>query len=208
MSEYSKSWDKQHQKYKGTDWIDKPTIFAENMSKYFPKSGKLLDLGAGQGQDSRFFANQGYQVVSTDFSDEGLKLNREKSKGLDISVEKLDLSKKFIYKDQSFDIVYSHLALHYFDKETTQSIFTEIHRTLKGNGIVAILLNSTADDEYNSGEVIEKDFFKIGQITKRYFNPTSLSEFVTEFETLLLDDQGKTYKDKKNLVRFVGKKVV
>lgn len=61
-------WDKKHDKYAAQSWIDKPSIFVKEVIKYFPKMGKILELAAGQGQDSRFFASKGYKVVSTDFS--------------------------------------------------------------------------------------------------------------------------------------------
>ena len=47
-------WQKQHQKYSTFDWITKPTMFAQQIVNFLPENGKLIDLGAGQGQDSRF----------------------------------------------------------------------------------------------------------------------------------------------------------
>lgn len=43
------TWEKLHSSYVGTDWIDKPSIFAKEAIKHFPKNGKILELGAGQG---------------------------------------------------------------------------------------------------------------------------------------------------------------
>ena len=67
-------WEAKHKKYQDCDWINEPTLFVKSAIKYFPKTGKILDLGAGQGQDSRFLATQGYTVVSTDVSDYALEL--------------------------------------------------------------------------------------------------------------------------------------
>jgi hypothetical protein len=61
-------WDEQHDKYLSTDWIDKPSIFVQWVIDYFPPSGSVLDLGAGQAQDSRFLTEKGYEVMATDFS--------------------------------------------------------------------------------------------------------------------------------------------
>ncbi len=47
------SWNQLHKQYKDTDWIDKPNIFATEIIQYLPRLGKLLDLGAGQGQDTK-----------------------------------------------------------------------------------------------------------------------------------------------------------
>lgn len=55
------TWSDLHDNYKTKAWIDKPSIFAETAIAYFPAKGKILDLGAGLGQDSRFFAERGYE---------------------------------------------------------------------------------------------------------------------------------------------------
>ena len=59
-------WEELHKRYDGLDWTEKPSIFAEEVVQYFPKNGVLLDLGAGQGQDSVYFAQAGFSVFSTD----------------------------------------------------------------------------------------------------------------------------------------------
>lgn len=57
-------WKELHSSYQEQDWIKKPSLFAETVIQYFPKSGKILELGAGHGQDTVFFTKQGYEVVS------------------------------------------------------------------------------------------------------------------------------------------------
>lgn len=206
-------WDKLHKHYSNQDWIEKPNIFAEEVLEYFPKSGKILCLGDGQGQDGRFFASKGYEVTSTDISDEAQNINKEKIKEQkleNITVEKLDLTEKFPYTDATFDIVYAHLSLHYFSEKVTKSIFKEIKRVLKGGGIVAVFTNSVNDPEFNTGKRIEQELFEIEGIQKRFFSKYSMLFFANEFETILVDDNGRTYKDEAkgvhNLVRFLGKK--
>ena len=58
MNQY---WNKLHNKYTKEDWIDKPSLFAQSIIKYFPKTGQIIDIGGGQGQDSRFFAENEYK---------------------------------------------------------------------------------------------------------------------------------------------------
>ena len=63
----SNVWKDLHKNYAQQDWIDKPSIFAEQVLPYFPKDGKILELGAGQAQDSCYFAEQGFSVTATAF---------------------------------------------------------------------------------------------------------------------------------------------
>ena len=57
-----KYWAEIHRKYARESWIDKPTLFAQNAINYFPSKGKLLELGAGRGQDAYFFAPTGIRL--------------------------------------------------------------------------------------------------------------------------------------------------
>jgi len=171
-------------------------------------------LGAGQGQDSRFFAQKGYKVVSTDYAQEGLKLSRQQINEIlkdHIALEELDLAHPFPYPDNSFNIVYAHLSIHYFDIKTTQQIFAEIKRVLKPGGIVAIMTNSTNDPEYNTGNKLEENYFEVHPgMKKRFFSVETMGTFAKKFQTLVLDNNGEGYKDRRkdvnHLIRFVGKK--
>lgn len=206
-------WKDLHSNYQEQNWVEKPSIFAETAIQYFPKSGKILELGAGHGQDTIFFANQGYDVLSTDIEISSLasnlfkQSNRLKEK---IAPMQLDLNNSLPFDDNSFDVVYAHLSLHYFDQKSTWNIINEIERVLKPNGVFAFLTNSVNDPEYNTGTMLEDDFFQINKVTKRYFSIESTRKFTRNFEVSLLDSLGQTYKDQakgiSNLIRFIGHK--
>jgi SAM-dependent methyltransferase len=211
-----RAWQEIHSHYKASDWIDKPSLFAEIAISYFPKSAHILELGAGQGQDSRYFAEHGFTVVSTDLEDSALELNKSKipenikSK---IEVQKLDLRGEFPFNSESFDVVYAHLSLHYFGRETMYVILNQITRVLKPGGIVAFFVNSTSDPEFGTGKQIESELFQIDGMTKRYFSLESARSFFAEYyDVILLDNFGETYKDAAkgvhNLIRFIGSKPV
>lgn len=208
----SKVWEDIHKNYQQQDWINKPSIFAEQAIEYFPKGGRVLELGAGQAQDGCFFAEQGFTVVSTDLEESALKLAKEKvvEKGVKVDIKKVDLREELPFKNESFDVVYAHLSLHYFDQDTTQRLFGEIQRVLKPGGVLAFLVNSVNDPEYQQGDEIEPDYFQIDKTKKRYFSEETAREFTKYFDTNLIDELGVTYKDRAigvhNLVRFIGKK--
>jgi SAM-dependent methyltransferase len=206
-------WERRYRSHREQDWEKKPSLFAETAVKYFPKSGKVLELGAGTGQDTRFFAENGYEVVSTDISASAIALSKTKIPPTlqdNITLQQVDVTTGLPFPAESFDVVYAHLSLHYFDKETTASTFEEIRRVLKKGGVFAFLVNSTRDPEYESGLEKEPGLLRIGGITKRYFSVETAREFVSGFVIILLDYLGETYKDSAigvhNLVRFVGVK--
>ncbi len=207
-------WDEKHKRYSEAEWINQPTLFAQWVIQYFPLEGNILDVGCGQAQDARFFAERGYAVTGIDLSETGLQLARQKlppQLQSRVHFERTNIAAPLLFADLSFDVVYSHLAIHYFDHGTTEEIFSELHRVLKPGGIIAVLVNSIHDPEYGTGEKIEDHYFKIGEFNKRFFSKESLSEFARKFQITVCDEEGETYKDRAvdttNLVRLVGKKI-
>lgn len=206
-------WEELHAHYQEQAWVEKPSIFAETAVQYFSKSGRVLELGAGHGQDSFYFVKQGYEVVSTDIETSSLEFNlakqpletREK-----IKIMQVDLKEELPFEENSFDCIYAHLSLHYFDRETTFEIINKVERILKPGGIFAFLANSINDPEYNTGSFLEKDFFLIGKVAKRYFSIEYARQLTRNFEVNLIDNLGQTYKDQAkgvhHLIRFIGHK--
>jgi ubiquinone/menaquinone biosynthesis C-methylase UbiE len=202
-------WQIKHQKYATTKWINKPTIFAKQIIKILPKNTKLIDLGAGQGQDSRFFADNNFQVTSTDLTTKALEISKSKHLDQNIEYKVVDLSQELPFKNSSYDIVYSHLALQFFDEETTKKLFDEIYRILKKGGIFAAFVNTINDPEVARSEKIEEEYFlcPVG-IKKRFFSIEYFRQLIgNKYQIKILDENGETYKDSiKNLIRFVGTK--
>lgn len=201
----SDHWQAKRDEYKTSDWSDTPTIFAKFITEYLPVSGSLIDLGAGLGQDSLYFAGKGFDVTSTE-----IILDTKLTFPSNVSRKFVDTSQPLDFPDDSFDVVYAHLSLHYFDHATTGRIFSEIYRILKPSGIFAFLVNSTSDPEYRTGNEIEKDYFETAGTTKRYFDENTAREFAKAFEVIICDENGGSYKDQAKgvhgLVRFIGRK--
>ncbi len=208
------AWNNLHKYYQSQDWINKPNIFAKEILKYIKQGSKILDLGAGQGSDTRFFASNGYSVTSTDILEDALTLNKSKlppELSDKVKIQILDMTSKFPFADGEFDVVYAHLSFHYFDLATTKLVLKEIHRVLKQDGLLIMLNNSTSDPQYKTGKVIEPDYFVIEDKNKRFFSINSVRELIKDdFDIVLLDDLGETYKDAEkgihNLIRLVAKK--
>ncbi len=208
-------WNEALKRYATKDWANKPTLFAEQIQQYLPAQGNLLELGSGQGQDALYFAKQGYDVTATDLVDTGLKECEQKAKAenLNINFQLVDIAKTLPFEDKSFDIIYSHLGLHYLNKEGTEQLFREIHRILKPGGILVSLFNTVEDPEMTSPgfEKIEENFYRevAFDFYKRFFSVEETKYFIDGlFKPILLDNHGETYKDEiKTLIRLVAKKI-
>jgi SAM-dependent methyltransferase len=205
------TWQNLQNRYTKEDWVKKPSIFAEQAITYFPKQGALLELGAGVGQDSAFFASKGYDVTATDVTTEKLLENKELQQQPHlVDTRQIDLREPLPFDDAAFNIVYAHLSLHYFTNQQTRAIFAEIYRVLAPGGTFAFFTNSTSDPEYGVGTQLEPDYFDVEGVAKRYFTVQAAADYAKDFETVLLDNNGETYKDAAkgvhNLIRYIGVK--
>lgn len=86
---------------------------------------KVLDLGAGHGAFSKKLFNLGYNVYACDLFPEIFKFNK-------VECLKVDLTKEFPYKVNTFDIVVAiEVSEHITNHEV---VFSEISRILKKGG--------------------------------------------------------------------------
>jgi len=104
----------------------------EHFLKLLQQEGKtsLLEIGAGPGRDSKFFQEQGLNVVSTDLSPEMVK--RCHQKGLTAYV--MD----FLHLDfpsGSFDAIYSLNCLLHVPSQNLSAVLETIQRLLKPTGL-------------------------------------------------------------------------
>ncbi|SFJ15210.1 methyltransferase domain-containing protein [Thermoflavimicrobium dichotomicum] len=98
-------------------WGKQPNRLAKRVFEFISKDKakglKLVDLGAGEGRDSVYFAEQGLDVLAVDISSAGLMktLRLAEQKNVSVSVQEADLNSLCL--ENSIDILYSIGALQY-----------------------------------------------------------------------------------------------
>lgn len=194
------------------DWEDRPSLFAQFALSYFPASGSVLELGAGLGKDSRYFASYGYKVTCSDFSDEALRISQMEAINQKLVIDhvNLDLKYPFQFEDQTFDIVYSHAVLHYFSHKITDQILAEIYRVLKDGGVFATLLKSKEDPEIERSLKLEENFYRTPNgLVERFFNIEELEvEIHNLFKPVVMDSSEQMHEiENATFIRFIGTKI-
>jgi len=168
----------------------------------------LLDLGCGDGRDTLFFASKGLNVTSVDFSESGiLKLNELiKKKSLsNIKAIQTDI-RKINFSDDSFDVIYAHLSLHYFDDKITTQIFDKLSRILKKGGMIFIKCKSVEDALYGQGEKVGEDMYKKGHL-RHFFSEDYMKEKLRNFKILDVRKTSSVYHQyKSNFIEAVATK--
>ena len=99
------------------------------------KGKKVLGVAAGGGQQMAVFSALGAQCTLLDISNEQIEsdLLVSRREGYAINVVKGDMTERFPFEDESFDIVINPISNHYI--RDLQPFFDEIYRVLKKGGI-------------------------------------------------------------------------
>jgi SAM-dependent methyltransferase len=103
---------------------------------------KVLELGAGHGRDSIFFASNGLEVEALDYSAFAVELLNKtiKEKRLSLKPHFFDVKHQLTYPDGYFDAANSHLLLNMrFPLEELHFIFSEIKRIVKPEDLTFFL---------------------------------------------------------------------
>lgn len=205
----TKLWDEKHGAGEHAAHRAEPAPFALLAEPYFSRASHLLEIGCGVGSESKLFADNGHDVLATDISKVVLEQNREYYKHAPILFETLDVSRPLPFDDGAFQVIFSHLALHYYSDVATRAIFAELKRALETGGILAFACKSTNDSKYGIGEELEKDMFLAKGKHVRHFFSIEYVRFLLgkDYEILLLDEVIERYsKDSSALVRCIARK--
>lgn len=178
-------WDEWHCR-RGASGLDAPHMelrhrFIAEMRK--AQHGKVADLGCGQGLDAMAFAEAGMTVTALDFSDQAIRQVQALAKRRrGIVARRHDLSRQLPFPDRSFDGVYSHLALHYFDDPTTRRIFGEVWRILRPGGPFVFSVKSTDDPYYATGEQYGENLYCRNGHLRHFFSVGYTEELLRDWK--------------------------
>jgi SAM-dependent methyltransferase len=133
---------------------------------------KVLDLGAGHGRDSIFFASNGIAVEALDYSTTAVEILGKvtKEKRLPIKPQLFDVTQPLPFPDGYFDAAYSHMLFNMrFSLEDLHFIFSEINRVLKSKGFNFFSVRNQNDKSYGRGTEIEKGIYDFNGFQIRFF---------------------------------------
>lgn len=163
-------------------WLDKYQEIVDKIPK-----GNCLDLGCGLGQYTKCFLDKGFNVTSCDISHEVLKRLKENIKGS--TTLELDMSKKLPFPDNSFNLVFANLSIHYFDTETTISLLKEIKRILKDEGYFIGSVNSLKTFKFlKEPKKLEDNYYQEGNRFVRLWNKEQFDYFFKDFKEVVLEE--------------------
>ncbi|MBD5132995.1 MAG: class I SAM-dependent methyltransferase [Clostridiales bacterium] len=142
------------------------------IERYVKPGARILDVGAGAGEYSLYFARKGYKVRALELADNNIKAFRKKIRPADeielVQGNAVDLGR---YEDESFDAVLLFGPLYHLHKEEDrQRCIAEAKRVCKpggklffafiSNDMVILTEFSYRPDYFTAGDY-NKDTFKL-----------------------------------------------
>lgn len=152
------------------------------IERYLKPGDKILDVGAGAGEYSLYFARNGYEVCALELTDANIQAFRRKIKPEDkielVQGNAVDLSR---YPDEAFDAVLVFGPLyHLHSEEDRQTCIAEAKRVCKPEG--KLFFAFITNDMILLTEFVNRpDYFITGDYDKKTF---ALEDFPFVFHTV------------------------
>ena len=158
----------------------------------------IIELGAGLGRDTVYFAKNNIHVQALDYSKASIESIKNKSKNFNltnfIKTEIFDVRKKLPFESNSIDGCFSHMlycmALSNFDLENLNN---EIHRVLKPGAINIYTVRHTGDGDYKNGIHRGEDLYENDGFIVHFFSEDKIKELSKGFQVLKVEkfEEGK-----------------
>ena len=180
-------------------------MWINNYKKYFNSKGKCLELGCGIGQYTKRLIEFGYDVLSTDIS----KIALNEVKKINKNVLLLDMNSKFPFNNNTFDLVFANLSIHYFNNDDTIKLCNEIYRVLNSGGMFIGSVNSIKgfDVIKDEAKTLERHFYYYNNKNIRLFSQDDLKKYLEKFKILeLKEEETIRFNHKKNYIIFIAMK--
>lgn len=171
-----------------------PSETARRALEIYWKEGvkDLLELGAGQGRDTLFFAGSRIKVTALDYSESGVNIIRGKAEkaGLSNNINAIcmDIRTRLSFEDDTFDACYGHMTLCMaLTDEEIEFICNEVRRVLKLGGIFIYTVRNTEDPHYGKGIHRGEEMFETNGFIVHFFSEEKVIHFSKGFKIINIE---------------------
>jgi len=171
-----------------------PSLSAEKALNLFKerKINNIIELGAGLGRDSIFFAKNNIKIQALDYSPSGIKVIDEKIQKENlskyISTKIFDIRGKLPFEDNSIDACYSHmLYCMALTSDDLEKLNNEIKRILRSGGINIYTVRHTNDGDFKNGNHIGEDLYENDGFIVHYFSEEKVNLLLNGFKNITLE---------------------
>ena len=187
IKNYYENYDEENRLIKDNAHNLEFIVTKEYIDKFLNPNDKILEVGAGTGRYSLYYADKGYDVTSIEFVEHNLNILKSKiTDNMKIVPEVGDATDLSRFDDNTFDItlVFGPLYHLYSDEDIAKAI-EEAIRVTKPNGIIefAYITSDGVFADWGIDHLIDgrlKDFddnFKLIRYPEGIFAPFYIPEF-------------------------------
>ena len=198
LNQQSQHWEKNFSNKPEMFGLE-PSISAKKALNFFKekKINNIIELGAGLGRDSIFFAKNNIKIQALDYSSSGIEIINHKIKKNNLShlitAEIFDIRDTFKINNKFFDACYSHM-LYCMALSTSDliKINAEINRVLKPGGLNIYTVRNDIDGDYKNGIHRGEDMYEANGFIVHFFTKDKINSLLSGFDNLILEqfDEG------------------
>ena len=170
---------------------ESPSLFCVRSVDAFKAQGMriILELGAGQGRDTKYMIGAGMSVIAADFSEVSCAQLQQKF-GDRITVVNKDLRQGVDLPPASIDGCYAHmlLTMDFTDDELTRLI-SDVRKALVPGGLFIFSVRNTNDHDFESGQLVRERVWKNNSgFNVRYYTNDEIRSFCEGFEIVRMNE--------------------
>lgn len=171
-----------------------PSYPARYAASLFEKNGlrKILELGAGQGRDTLYFAQRGFDVTALDYSTAALKaidLAARRIEGSAVTTLCHDVKQRLPFGGETYDACFSHMlyCMALTDDEL-RSLSQELWRVLRAGGLNIYSARNTSDADYGEGIARGEDMYESNGFIVHFFSREKVLQLAKGYELMALEE--------------------
>ena len=134
-----------------------PSSFAEYISKYLDVGKKLVDLGCGNGRDTKYFGNYNLSVIGVDSAKDVIDSLKETNEYDNVVYVNDDFTLSKILFQQNFDYCYSRFTMHAINKKQQDALISNVYTSLCKGGYFFVEARTVNDSIYGLGMKVENE---------------------------------------------------
>ena len=194
LNQQSQHWEKNFSN-KPEMFGFEPSFSAKKALETFKKNNitNIIELGAGLGRDTIFFARNGIYVHAIDYSLSATNIIKKRSKENNladlIKVENYDIRKKLNCDNENFQACYSHMLFCMaLTNQDLKDLNKEILRVLKKDGFHIYTVRNHMDGDFKKGTHRGEDMYEMNGFIVHYFSENKIKNLLDGFINISIEN--------------------
>lgn len=152
-------WDKTWNRFLKYHGMIAPSAkLVQHLFSHVPRHGIILDLGCGEGRNSLYLSQVGFNIIGLDLSFKATRVMKnnffeEELKGLVLTGDARTLP----LASDSLDGILAHHLFDHLDHESFESAINEAFRVLKPDGVMLMTMDSFSEFAGDNNAIITDD---------------------------------------------------